>query len=43
MNEKISLKQEIIEHDGYEWADRKTAAEKLTYNETKELIKQIEI
>lgn len=43
MDEKISLKQEIIEHDGYEWADKETAVSKLTYSETKELTKQINI
>jgi hypothetical protein len=39
MNEKISLKQEIIEHDDYDWADEETVISKLTYLETKELIK----
>jgi 8-oxo-dGTP pyrophosphatase MutT (NUDIX family) len=43
MNEKISLKQEIIEHDDYEWAEKETAITKLTYSETKELIKNLEI
>jgi len=40
MDEKISLKQEVVEHDGYEWVDKETAISKLTYQETKELIKQ---
>ena len=43
MNEAISLKQEIREHDGYDWLDRKSAVEKLTWPETKELIKQVEL
>jgi len=43
MNEKISLKQEIIEHDGYEWVDKKTAVSRLTHPETKELVKTIEL
>ena len=43
MNEEISLKQEIIEHDGYEWANKETVISKLTYLETKELIKQLTI
>ena len=43
MDEKISLKQEIIEHDGCEWVDKETAISKLTYQETKELIKHLTI
>ena len=43
MNENISLKQEIVEHDNYEWADRETAISKLTWPETKELIKQVSV
>lgn len=43
MNENISLKQEIVEHDNYEWADKETAISKLTWPETKELIKQVSI
>lgn len=43
MNEKVSLKQEIVEHNGYEWVDRETAISKLTYPETKELIKRLDI
>ena len=43
MDEKISLKQEIIEHDNYEWVDKETAVAKLTHNETKELINNVEI
>ena len=41
MNDKISLKQEIIEHDRYRWADKKTALEKLTWPKTKEILKNI--
>ena len=43
MNDKIFLKQEIIEHDNYEWAEKETAITKLTYTETKELIKNLKI
>lgn len=43
MNEKISLRQEIIEHDNYEWVNRETAIAKLTYVETKELINNLVI
>lgn len=41
MNEKISLKQEIIEHDKYQWVDRKTAIKKLTWPKTKNLLKNL--
>jgi ADP-ribose pyrophosphatase YjhB (NUDIX family) len=40
MNQKISLKQEIVEHNGYQWADKKTALKKLTWPETKKLLKE---
>jgi len=43
IDERISLSQEIIEHDDYEWAEKETAITKLTYSETKELIKNLEI
>jgi len=43
MNRKISLKQEIIEHDKYAWVDRKTAMRKLTWPETKELFRKLKI
>jgi len=43
MNRKISLKQEIIEHDKYMWVDKKTAIERLTWLETKELFRKLKI
>jgi 8-oxo-dGTP pyrophosphatase MutT (NUDIX family) len=43
IDERISLSQEIIEHDNYEWVEKETAIMKLTYSETKELIKNLEI
>jgi len=43
MNKKISLEQEIIEHDKYAWVDRKTAIKKLTWPETKELFRKLKI
>jgi hypothetical protein len=43
MNRKISLKQEIIEHNKYAWVDRKTAIKKLTWPETKELFEKLKI
>ena len=41
MNEKIFLKQEIVEHDKYQWVDKKTATEKLTWPKTKNLLKNL--
>ena len=41
MNEKIVLDQEVVEHDKYQWVDKETALEKLTWSETKELLKNI--
>jgi ADP-ribose pyrophosphatase YjhB (NUDIX family) len=41
IKEKISLKQEIIEHDDYQWVDRKIALQKLTWPKTKEIFKEI--
>jgi 8-oxo-dGTP pyrophosphatase MutT (NUDIX family) len=43
MNRKISLKQEIIEHDKYEWVDRETAIERLTWPKTKGLFRKLKI
>jgi hypothetical protein len=43
MNRKISLKQEIIEHDKYVWVDKKTAIKRLTWPETKELFRKLKI
>lgn len=41
MNQKISLKQDIIEHDNYQWVDKQTAMKKLTWPKTKELLKEL--
>lgn len=43
MNQKISLKQEIIEHDDYQWVDKKTAIKKLTWLETKKILKELNL
>ena len=43
MSQKISLKQEIVEHDKYAWVDRKTAIRKLTWPKTKELFRKLKI
>ncbi len=43
MDQKISLKQEIIEHSEYLWATKEGAIEKLTFDETKQLIKNIRL
>lgn len=43
MGDKISLKQEIIEHDGYQWVDKETALKKLTWPESKKLLKGLSI
>ena len=43
MNEKISLKQEIIEHDEYKWVNKEEAIEKLSWPEIKQLIQEIKI
>jgi len=43
MKQKISLKQEIIEHDKYKWVEKKEALRKLTWPKTKEIFKNIEI
>ncbi|MDP2934296.1 MAG: NUDIX domain-containing protein [bacterium] len=43
MSQKISLKQEIVEHDKYEWVDRETAIKKLTWPKTKKLLEKLEI
>jgi len=37
MNQKISLKQEAIEHDDYQWVDKETVLKKLTWPKTKEI------
>lgn len=41
MNEKISLKQEIIEHDNYQWVDKETVFKKLTWPKSKKLLREI--
>lgn len=43
MDEKISLKQEVIEHDSYQWTDKETALEKLTWFESKKLLKELDL
>jgi NADH pyrophosphatase NudC (nudix superfamily) len=43
MNKKISLKQKIKEHDNYQWVNKETVLEKLTWPESKELLKELEI
>ncbi|MFZ5559547.1 MAG: NUDIX domain-containing protein [Patescibacteria group bacterium] len=40
-NKKISLKQEIKEHDGYKWVNKKTALKKLTWPKTRKILKNI--
>jgi len=42
MNQKISLKQKIVEHDKYQWLDKKTALKKLTWPKTRKLFKNID-
>jgi len=42
-NQKISLKQRVIEHDDHQWVDKKTALKKLTWPKTKALIKSLKI
>jgi len=41
MRQKISLKQETIEHDKYQWVDKKTALKKLTWPKTKKILREI--
>jgi len=41
MKQKISLKQKIVEHDKYKWADRETALEDLTWPETRKIFRKI--
>lgn len=43
INQEISLKQKIIEHDEYQWVDKKTAIEKLTHPESKKLLKELDL
>lgn len=42
MKQKISLKQEIIEHDKYKWADRKTVLKNLTWPKTRKIFREID-
>lgn len=41
MDQKISLKQDIIEHEGYQWVNKKTALKKLTWLKTKKLLREL--
>lgn len=41
MRQKISLKQEIIEHDRYRWTTKTEALKKLSWPETKKIFKGI--
>ena len=41
MNEKISLKQEIVENNRYQWVDKKTALKRLTWPKTRKIFKNI--
>ncbi|MBI2668098.1 NUDIX domain-containing protein [Candidatus Woesearchaeota archaeon] len=44
MKQKISLhKNAVIEHDKYRWVDRKTAVKMLTFSNTKEVIRTVEV
>lgn len=43
MNQKISLKQKVIEHDDYQWLDKETALKKLTWPESRKLLKELKI
>ncbi len=43
MEESISLKQRIIEHDGYRWLDKKNVLKKLTWPKTKKIFKEINL
>lgn len=41
MREEIFLKQEVIEHDDYQWVNKETALKKLTWPKTKEILRDI--
>jgi len=41
--QKISLKQDVVEHDKYAWVDKKTAVEELTWPKTKNLFAKLQI
>lgn len=43
MDQKISLKQKVVEHDKYEWVEKETAIEKLTWPRTKNLFRKLKI
>ena len=44
INQKISLhKNSVIEHDKYKWVDRKTAVKMLTFSNTKEVIRNLNL
>jgi len=41
MKQKISLKQEITEHNKYAWVDKKTALQKLTWPKTRKFFRDL--
>ncbi len=41
MNQKISLKQKVVEHDDYQWLDKETVLKKLTWPKSKKLLKEL--
>jgi len=43
MEQEISLEQEVVEHDKYEWVTKEEAIEKLTFPATKKLIEELVI
>ena len=44
IEQKISLhKNSVIEHDDYKWVDKETAIKMLTFDNAKELIKNLEL
>lgn len=43
MNQKISLRQKVVEHDKYKWVDKKTAIKKLTWPKTRQIFRQVKV
>ncbi|HOX21712.1 MAG TPA: NUDIX hydrolase [Candidatus Paceibacterota bacterium] len=41
MRQKISLKQDITEHNKYAWVDKKTALRKLTWPKTRKFFREL--
>lgn len=41
MKQKISLKQDITEHNKYVWVDKKTALQKLTWPKTRKFFREL--